>query len=109
MMFFPFSKLGGRLAPKLSSENDINNFAIFKVMQENAKVTAESTVPSRSTQKNCDCPIPMISNRNRRPKKNSSEPNTGILITQLGSGRRLKYHHYQMNTSKYWYFSRIVG
>ena len=49
-------KLGGRLAPKFSSDNDINSFAIIKVMQENTNVTAESTVSSLSTQKNCDGP-----------------------------------------------------
>ena len=49
-------KLGGRLAPKFSSDNDINSFAITKVMQENTNVTAKSTVSSLSTQNNCDGP-----------------------------------------------------
>ena len=45
------SKLGGHLASIFSSEEDFNSFAFFKVMQENTKVTAES---SPSTQKNSD-------------------------------------------------------
>ena len=45
------SKLGGRLASIFSSEVDTNSFAFSKVMQENMKVTAKSTVTSRSTPK----------------------------------------------------------
>ena len=104
-------KLGGRLAPKFSSDNDINSFAITKVMQENTNVMAKSTVSSLSTQNNCDGPsqgLKAIATAGLESKKKSSEPNTGIPITQLGSGRSLKYHHYQINTSKCWYFSRIV-
>ena len=64
------SKLGGLLA-SVFSEDDINSFAFFKVLQENTKVTAESTVSNRSTQKNSDrfleWPTSRIeSNRNRR-------------------------------------------
>ena len=46
------SKLGGRLASIFSSEDDFNSIEFCKVMQENIKVTLESTVSSCSTQKN---------------------------------------------------------
>ena len=85
-------KLGGRLAPKFSSDNDINSFAIIKVMQENTNVTAKSTVSSLSTQNNCDGPsqgLKAIATAGLESKKNSSETNTGIPITQLGIVRAL--------------------